>query len=178
MSLYNLFKELPQFVIRPTAKTIECDCDCGPGNGDVISHSKCRYCKQVWCPTTLKRDWCPNPDCEHGIRGYNFQPYDEHNKWIKCSSCAMWFKNSVLAVHNCYIKANPAIEDDGLPGIGGEGSGPIVVVEQSPSNEPEPEIISSPIQEQAPSDIQEPEEEEETESEYYWRTHPVRRRQG
>jgi len=92
----------------------------------------------------------------------------------------MWFKNSdILAVHNCYIKVNPAIEDDGLPGISGEGAGPIVNQQQSgPSNHtnPDPIIItrySSPIQEQEQESEPEQEEEEETEAERYWRTHPI-----
>jgi hypothetical protein len=179
MSLYGLFKELPQFDIRPPNTHTELlgGCNCSLANGDIISHSKCRYCHQVWCPTT-------NPECEHGIKGCNYQPYDEHNKWIKCSSCAIWFKNNdILAVHNCYIKVNPkAIEgdDDNLPGIGGEGAGTIIE-QPPPGNEPDAITItpySSPIEEQEPSDIQEPEEEEETESEYYWRTHPIRRRHG
>ena len=190
MSLHSLFKELPQFDIRPPNTLTELlgGCNCGPANGDIINHSKCRYCKQVWCPTTLNQNWCPNLECEHGIKGCNFEPWDEHNKWIKCSSCAMWFKNNdILAFHNCYNNtAIPAIEgDDNLPGIGGEGvgAGPIVTVEQpSTSNEPEPEIItphSSPIEEQEPqeqSDIQEPEEEEpeESEADRYWRNHPSR----
>jgi hypothetical protein len=144
MSLYGLFKELPQFDIKPDSTTNTIECKCGPSNGDRITHCKCRYCLQVWCPATLNQDWCPNPECGHGIKGSNYEPYDEHNKWIKCSSCAMWFKNSdILDVHNCYIKVNPkAIEgdDDNLPGIGGEGAGPIVVAEQPiPSNEPEHE---------------------------------------
>ena len=176
MSLHSLFKELPQFDIKPDNTAYEpTNCDCFPTG--TITHSKCRYCKQVWCPTTLKQDWCPNADCSQGIKGSNFQPWDEHNKWIKCASCQLWFKNNdILAVHNCYIKVNPAIDSDGLPGIGGEGVGPIIEHSQ-PSNEPDPVTVittphSSPIEEQE----QEPEEEEEheeTESERYWRMNPV-----
>ena len=62
-----------------------------------------------------------------------------------------------------------------LPGIGGEGAGPIV--EQPPiSNEPQPEPItisslSSPIEEQIETEIEE-EESEESEADRYWRNHP------
>ena len=167
MSIFTLLKEFPEFNIKPdsTANTIECKC--GSADGDIISHSKCRYCKQVWCPATLNQDWCPNPDCSHGIKGCNFQPWDEHNKWLKCASCELWFKNNdILAVHNCYIKVIPGI---GVrwspgPGIGGEGVGPIVEQTQSPpSNEPEPEpeiitSLSSPIEEHTETET----EEEET----------------
>ena len=61
MSLHSLFKELPQFDSRPdsTSKTIECNCS--PGIGDIITHSKFRYCNKVWCPMTLNQNWCPNP---------------------------------------------------------------------------------------------------------------------
>ena len=133
------FGVVAHFYVNTTEKI---ECNCGTANGDIINHSKCRYCNQVWCPTTLNQNWCPNADCSHGIKGSNFQPWDEHNKWIKCSTCEMWFKTpDILAVHNCYIKVNPAIEGDPFPGIGGEGAGPIVK-ESSTSNEPEPEIIS------------------------------------
>lgn len=131
MSLHSLFKELPQFDIRPESSnthTLE-RCNC-PTSIDRIIHSKCRYCHQVWCATTLNQDWCPNPECSQGIKGSNFEPWDEHNKWIKCSTCEMWFKTAdILAVHNCYKKVNPGIVDeDSLPGpgIGGEGAGPRV----------------------------------------------------
>jgi hypothetical protein len=187
MSLHSLFQDFPRIDIIPDidSTTTKEGCKCGPANGDIINRSKCRYCKQVWCPLTLKQDWCPNPDCGHGIKGSNFEPWDEHNKWIKCSSCAMWFKNSdILAVHNCYNNAAvPAIEgNDNLPGIGGEGAGPTVEplqLQSPPSNkepepEPQPEIItslSSPIEEQ--TEIEE-EEQEESEADRYWRNHPAR----
>ena len=190
MSIFTLLKEFPEFNIKPlsTANTIECHCS--SANGDIINHSKCRYCKQVWCPATLKQDWCPNADCSHGIKGNNFQPWDEHNKWIKCPSCQLWFKNSdILAVHNCYMKAVPEIEGDPFPGIGGDGAtaGPTSIIEEpSPlptttTNESDPVTViitpySSSIQEQEP-DIQEPDgegeeveqEPEESEADRYWR---------
>jgi hypothetical protein len=192
MSLHSLYQDFPRLDIKPDSDstTTEEGCNCGPRNGDIINHSKCRYCHQVWCPTTLNQDWCPNPECDHGIKGCNYQPWDEHNKWIKCPSCQIWFKNNdILAVHNCYMKANPkAIEGD-IPGIGGEGEGPIIeepLVHQDqvmlksteqlpPSNEPEPRpetitSLSSPIEEQ--TEIEEEEEPEESEADRYWRNHP------
>lgn len=110
MSLHNLMKELPEFNIPPENTREPTHCDCIPTG--TITHSKCRYCGQAWCPTTLKQDWCPYPDCSHGIKGNNFMPYDEHFQWVQCSTCEMWFKTpDILAVHNCYIRANPkAIE--------------------------------------------------------------------
>jgi hypothetical protein len=179
MSLHTIFQELPhdQFQIRPEIEREPKQCDCFPTG--TITHSKCRYCKQVWCPMTLKQDWCPNPECSHGIKGCKFRPYDEHHEWVKCSTCEMWFKTpDIMAVHKCYIIAVPAIEgDDGLPGpgIGGEGAGPIV--EESPNSivpEPEPEIItspSSPLEERTQIEEEEP---EETEADRYWRNHPAR----
>jgi hypothetical protein len=184
MSIFSLFKELPQFEIKPDSKDINKikNCRCA----DTIIHCKCKYCKEAWCPAALGQDWCPNPDCSQGIKGSNFEPWDEHNKWIKCPTCEMWFKNSdILAVHNCYIKVNPGIgDDDNLPGpgIGGEGAGPRVE-EPSTSNEPEPGPItitspSSPIEEQEQKEQElestEEEEPEESEADIYWRTHPAR----
>ena len=86
MSLHSIFKELPQFDIRPGSTTKTIECNCRPSNGDMITHAKCRYCNQVWCPMTLNQNWYPNPDCGsncgHRIKGSNFEPWDEHNKWI------------------------------------------------------------------------------------------------
>ena len=90
MSLHTIFQELPhdQFQIRPEIQR------------EPITHSKCRYCKQVWCPLTLKQDWCPNPECSQGIKGCKFRPYDEHHEWVKCSTCEMWFKTpDIKALH-------------------------------------------------------------------------------
>jgi hypothetical protein len=73
--------------------------------------------------------------------------------------------------------------DNGLPGFGGEGHGPLVEQPErldktlsNPQPTPSQENItpySSPNEEQAPEDE---EEEEETESERYWRMNPVRKR--
>ena len=101
---------------------------------------------------------------EDDLSNCNFQPRDEHNKWIKWLSWAIWFKNSnILAVHNCYMKVNPkAIEGDGLPGIGGEDSGPIIEQPQSPPNNEQPilttiDASSSLIEEQTEIEEEEPE---------------------
>lgn len=168
MSLHNLMKELPEFNIQPenTREPKHCDCI----KTGTMTHFQCRCCKQVWCPTTLKQDWCPNPDCSHGIKGNTFRPYDEHFQWVQCSNCEMWFKTSdILAVHHCYIRVNPkAIE-------GYDNEEPIVHQDQvmpkrtEPTIEIEPIVNSSPIEEHI-------EEEQETEAERYWRKHPVRRR--
>lgn len=86
-------------------------CDCMTWG--VITHSKCRYCLLVWCPTTLKQDWCPNPDCSHGIKGCNFEPYDDHYEWTKCPICERWFKSQkIFDVHPCSPSNRPnAIEE-------------------------------------------------------------------
>ncbi len=192
MSLHTIFQELPhdQFQIRPEIEREPTNCQCM--STGTITHSKCRYCKQVWCPLTLKQDWCPNPECSHGIKGNKFKPYDEHYEWAKCSTCEMWFKTpDIMAVHKCYSIAVPAIGGDDLPGIGGEGAGPIIEepsihqdqvvltdTEQSPPSNNEPNIItslSSPIEEQTETEIEEEDEEpEESEADRYWRTHPAR----
>lgn len=76
-------------------------CNCAT-SADKITHSKCRHCRQVWCATSLNQDWCPNPDCSHGIKGCEFQPYDEHYTWVKCHTCDMWFKRKeILDAHDC-----------------------------------------------------------------------------
>jgi hypothetical protein len=50
----------------------------------------------------MKQDWCPNPECSNGIKGCDFQPYDEHFVWIKCVNCERWFKTqTILDVHTC-----------------------------------------------------------------------------
>ena len=56
MSLHSIFKELPQFDIRPDSTTKTIECNCSPSNGDIITHAKCRYCNQVWCPMTLNQN--------------------------------------------------------------------------------------------------------------------------
>ncbi|MDW0283459.1 MAG: hypothetical protein QN720_13210 [Nitrososphaeraceae archaeon] len=74
-------------------------CTCPHDGRDIISHSKCRHCLCIWCPTAMKQDWCPNPECSSGIAGCKFMPFDEHHKWIKCK-CNMWFKTQeILDAH-------------------------------------------------------------------------------
>ena len=119
MSLHAIFQELPheQFQIKPEIEREPTHCDCM--STGTITHSKCRYCKQVWCPRTLKQDWCPNPECSQGIKGNKFKPYDEHHEWVQCSTCEMWFKTpDIQALHKCYSVAVPA--------IGYEGEEPLV----------------------------------------------------
>ena len=79
MSLHTIFQEFPheQFQIRPEIEREPTNCQCM--STGTITHSKCRNCKQVWCPLTLKQDWCPNPECSHGVKGCKFKPYDEHH---------------------------------------------------------------------------------------------------
>lgn len=74
MSLHSLFKELPQFDSRPdsTSKTIECNCS--PDIGDIITHSKFRYCNKVWCPMTLNQNWCPNPVVVMALKDLTLNP--------------------------------------------------------------------------------------------------------
>ena len=67
------------------------NCQCRLNGGFAIRHSKCLYCLRVWCPKGAGQDWCPNPQCAHGIAGGKFQPYDENYTWIKCN-CGMWFQ--------------------------------------------------------------------------------------
>ena len=66
-------------------------CTCPHDGRDIISHSKCRHCLCIWCPTAMKQDWCPNPQCSSGITGCKFEPYDDLRKWVKCK-CGFWFK--------------------------------------------------------------------------------------
>jgi hypothetical protein len=111
MSLYTLFKEMPMLAVKPDSKDFNSirNCRCI----DTITHCKCKYCKEAWCPAALGQDWCPNPDCSQGIKGNKFQPWDEHFKWIHCPTCRMWFKTQeILDVHNCMSTDNvPPIHD-------------------------------------------------------------------
>jgi hypothetical protein len=56
MSLHTIFQEFPheQSQIRPEIEREPTNCQCM--STGTITHSKCRYCKQVWCPLTLKQD--------------------------------------------------------------------------------------------------------------------------
>ncbi len=60
----------------------------------------------------------------------------------------MWFKTAdILAVHNCFIKVNPKAIEANLPGVGGDGVGPIVEQPQPqspPSNDTTPVITNPP----------------------------------
>jgi hypothetical protein len=74
-------------------------CTCPHDGRDIISHSKCRHCLCIWCPTAMKQDWCPNPECSSGIAGCKFEPYDSLRKWVECK-CGMWFKTQeVMDAH-------------------------------------------------------------------------------
>lgn len=66
-------------------------CTCGHNGDDTIRHNKCRHSYCIWCPTALKQDWGPNPDCSSGIASCKFEAYDDLRKWIECK-CGMWFK--------------------------------------------------------------------------------------
>jgi hypothetical protein len=70
-------------------------CTCPHDGRDIISHNKCRFCLCIWCPTALKQDWCPNPECAHSIKGCKFEPYDDLRKWVECK-CGMWFKTKEI----------------------------------------------------------------------------------
>lgn len=119
ISIFNIFKQLPNLSLvedanqnDPTRYT-SVGCTCAKSGHDIISDCKCRTCLTVWCPTALKQDWCPNPECSGGIKGCEFQPYDEHNVWIKCVTCARWFKTQkILDTHNCTsTESLPPIHD-------------------------------------------------------------------
>ena len=171
MSLHSIFQEFPheQFQIKPETEREPTNCQCM--STGIITHSNCRYCKQVWCPLTLKQDWCPNVDCGQGIKGCKFQPWDEHFQWIQCPTCEMWFKTpDILTVHNCYIKAVPAIEEN-RPGIGGDGQGPIP--EQSL---PLPTVTNQNPHYRIASSKEQESEEQESEVDRYWRTHKLKPR--
>jgi hypothetical protein len=74
-------------------------CTCPHNADDTIRHNKCRHCLCIWCPKAFKQDWCPNPDCSTGIKGCNFEPYDDLRKWIECKY-GMWFKTKeVMDAH-------------------------------------------------------------------------------
>ncbi len=79
-----------------------CRCILNGVHSDTVRHIECRSCLHVWCPNALGgQDWCPNPECIHGIKGNEFQPYDENYTWIECTSgCGMWFKTEdILQAH-------------------------------------------------------------------------------
>jgi hypothetical protein len=77
-----------------------CQCILNGVHTDTVSHIECHYCLHVWCPNALGgQDWCPNPECVHGIKGSEFEPWDGNYKWIKCS-CGMWFQTQeILDAH-------------------------------------------------------------------------------
>lgn len=112
MSLYTLFKETPVLEITPDNKDINAikKCRCT----DIITHCRCRHCKEVWCPTEKGQDWCPNPDCTSGLKGCEFKPWDEKRDWVQCV-CRRWFKlPEIMERHrslNCTVSnLPPAIE--------------------------------------------------------------------
>jgi hypothetical protein len=77
-----------------------CQCILNGVHTDTVRHIECHYCLHVWCPNALGgQDWCPNPECVHGIKGSEFEPWDGNYKWIKCS-CGMWFQTQeILDAH-------------------------------------------------------------------------------
>lgn len=88
-------------------------CTCRLNDGDAITHSKCLYCLHSWCPKAARQDWCPNPQCSHGIAGCKFSPYDEVYTWIKCD-CGMWFqRQEILDAHlAAYPHSNNNVDQD------------------------------------------------------------------
>lgn len=76
-----------------------CQCILNGVHTDTVRHIECHYCLQIWCLKAIGQDWCPNPQCSHGIKGNKFQPYDENYTWIECS-CGMWLKTQeILEAH-------------------------------------------------------------------------------
>lgn len=80
------------------------NCKCRLNGGFALRHNKCLYCLHSWCPKAAGQDWCPNPQCGHGIMGCKFQPYDENYKWIKCG-CGMWFQRTEIL--DAHLEAYP-----------------------------------------------------------------------
>jgi hypothetical protein len=163
MSLYTLLKEIPVLEVKPDNNSKDFNtiknCRCV----DTITHCKCTYCKEVWCPAALGQGWCPNPECSQGIKGNKFQRWDEHFKWVQCLTCKLWFKTlDIMAVHNCYIDSGNVI-----PAIGGDGAGPLSPPVQEQQHEPEEQHPQPETRWQE----QEDEEEQESEVDRYWRTH-------
>jgi hypothetical protein len=77
-----------------------CRCILNGVHTDTVRHIECRSCLHIWCPNALGgQDWCPNPECVHGIKGNEFKPYDENYDWVKCN-CERWFKTEdILQSH-------------------------------------------------------------------------------
>jgi hypothetical protein len=163
MSDVTLLKEIPVLEVKPDNNSKDFNtiknCRCV----DTITHCKCTYCKEVWCPAALGQGWCPNPECSQGIKGNKFQRWDEHFKWVQCLTCKLWFKTlDIMAVHNCYIDSGNVI-----PAIGGDGAGPLSPPVQEQQHEPEEQHPQPETRWQE----QEDEEEQESEVDRYWRTH-------
>jgi hypothetical protein len=116
LSLFSLYKQLPNAGLGEDSLNQNASsslysspgCTCTTGGHDIVSDCKCRHCLTVWCPNTLKQDWCPNPDCSNGIKGCHFEPWDKYHKWIQCHTCAQWFKTQeIVNVHTCVPNPNP-----------------------------------------------------------------------
>ena len=61
-----------------------------------------------------------------GLKEINSNPMT-NIKSVQVFNMRNWFKTpDIMAVHKCYSIAVPAIGGDDLPGIGGEGAGPII----------------------------------------------------
>ena len=172
MSLYTLFKETPVLDIKPDSKDFNTIKNCRWV--DIITHCKCKHCKEVWCPTAKGQDWCPNPDCGNGLKGCEFMPWDEGHEWIQCSSCKRWFKlPEILEKHrsiNCTANTPylpPPIEET-KEQMHERKSEPVQAEEM-------PELttaIGPEIDEQQPQLGIEPEPESEVDR--YWRTHKLK----
>lgn len=117
MSIFSLWKELPRLgtSVESTSSNSRSgvkdsqyfslgvfvnDCHCH----EIITHCKCKYCLTTWCPADKEKkpEWCPNPECSHGIKGHHFRPADDEFTWVQCPDCERYFRTpEVLALHNC-----------------------------------------------------------------------------
>ena len=77
-------------------------CKCRSDGCSVFRDNKCASCYAEWCPKAIGgQEWCPNPECKHGIGGLKFKPWVESadKNWIECIF-KMWFKTQeILDAH-------------------------------------------------------------------------------
>lgn len=65
------------------------NCICRLNGGFAIRHN----------PKASGLDWCPNPQCAHGVKGNNFQPYEGELHMDKMQT-GMWFQRTeILDAH-------------------------------------------------------------------------------